>query len=426
MGPVAERTPAGTSRDVSVQLPVTQLRAGDLRIDHADDTLTIAITLRWEGPLGESGSRPEQRLHIAVGDLDRLGGDRRLLLAAHTPPHATALVPLLAVIAASNGADLTIDAPVCPSALAGARRAIAAGQLTHGWPPITLGATAGATGVPRGGGDALVFSLGLDAIATLLHLHRSARPPTHLLAVDGLDTPATTRHVGDHHAACARWRAEAMAANAARLPLIRIASNARSFANDVADLPALREATASASALALAGVAGSVSIPLPPAPSPVDDHASGALWSSEAVAISTAVTHRTATERAALVLADPWATEWLQVCASPRSGSNCGHCRQCQLTLAHLWLAGGAPDSVGRFGHPADPAAVRALSPGPPVDQTGLRALVDELLALANGTGQFRSTASPDERLLAAALADAWTVHLGASGVAVPSEPLSA
>lgn len=398
-------------------------------MDHADDTLTIALTLHWDDVPAGSWLPSGQQLRVEISDLDRLGGDRRNLLAAHAPPNATALVPLLAVVAATSGADLTIDAPVCPIGLAGARRAVAVGQRDHNWPAVTLGATAGATSPLHRGGEALVFSLGVEPLATLVALQRAGRMPTHLLAIDEL--MAATTPWGDDAGAgalgsedgCRRWRAEAMAANATRLPLVRASTNARQFlpADDAS--ASTRQAVAASCSLALAGVVGSVLVPMPPtiaAPGTTD------LWSSSAVAITEATAASTLSEASALVASDHWARQWLAVCPTERGGRNCGVCRPCQLALASLWLAGASRHDLPSFAHAADPAIVRALDPTPLPEQVDYLAVINGLHHVADGDGQGRVATSPDDRLLAAALADAWAAHLHHAGANRAAAALSA
>ena len=422
MGPRADWTPGSAFEDV----PAARLWAGDLCVDHADDTLTIALTLEWDASPDQPHPPSGQQLRVEITDLDRLGGDRRNLLAAHAPPNATALVPLLAVIAATSCADLTIDAPVCPTALAGARRALAAGQLNHGWPAVTLGATAGATSPLNRSGEGLVFSLGAEALATLVALQRADRGPTHLVAIDGLAD--ATRTPGGNAAAaglasgddgCRRWRAEAMAANAARLPLVRASTNARTFLLSQAACATSRQAVAASCALALAGVVGSVVVPSS-VPGTTD------LWSSDAVAINEARAASTTAEASALVASDPWARQWLQVCPVGRGEGNCGVCRPCQLALATLWLAGASRYDLPSFAHAADPALVRALDPTPLADRADCLAVIDGLHRVADGDDQGRVTTSTDDRLLAAALADAWAAHLRHAGATRPAPALSA
>lgn len=422
VGPRAEQTPPVAS----LGAPVAQLWAGDLRVDHVDDALSISLGLEWDGPTNHPGLPSGRRLQIEVRDLDRLGCDRRLLLAAQTPPNATALVPLLAAIAATTGADLTIEAPVCPTALAGARRAIAVGQVAHGWAAVTVGATAGTAGPPQRGGDGVVFSLDLESLATLVELRKVGRAPTHLLAVDrgttGGDSPSwclpqSGYRPGDPPRRS--WRTEAMAANAARLPLVRAGTNVGEL-----DIPGMTSSTAeqavtAACALALAGVVGSVT--LPGGRRAAEAHApdTTSLWSSATVHLGTPAPQASVTDAANLVASDAWALQWLRVCSSTNGDRNCGECEPCQFTLATLWLARASAADLSGFDHGVDVAVVRALHPGlHPGLHRGHQSrhdhleLIDRLAQVADGRGAGDPNALQRDRYLAAALADAWAAHL--------------
>lgn len=408
VGPEAESTPGDLGARVLDDVPARRLWAGELVVEHSDDTLSISAMVRWDGPHHGPVVVGNRRLGIEIHDLDRLGCDRRHLLAAHTPPHATALVPMLAVLAAASGADLSIDAPVCPVALAGARRAVALGQRTHGWPAVTLGASAGATSAGRRGGHGFVFSLDLDNLAALLAQRHDGSAPTHLIALDDLE--------GCGESTLGRWRTQAVAANEARLPLVRASTNARTFTDPIMNWSAARGAVVASSALALSGIVTSVGIPS------LDlEPGTGALWSSATVDLEECAPVGTRTTRAADVASDPWAARWLRVCPSGGGGANCGTCRACQLALSHLWLADAAGEA---FRHPVDPAVVRTLEPLPLADPTDYTALVNELLLAADG--MLSSGVAPNDRLLAIALADAWTVHLARCGVDVGVPALSA
>lgn len=408
---------------VAAALPAARLWAGDLSVEHHDDTLSISVGLQWEGAGAQRNLPSGSRLRIDVGDLDRLGGDRRHLLAAHTPANATALVPLLALLAAASGADLSIEAPVCPVALAGARRAVAAGQATHGWASVTLGATAGATSPTHRGGDGVLFSLGLEPLATVARLRRSDAPPTHLIALDDLDSPVATSSGGDERA---MWRAEAVAAHELHLPLVRVSTNARDITDHLVDWDSARRVATSACALALAGVVGSVTLPADRCHADPDHPGTSALWSSGAVSIDTAMADLSSIERAALVAADPWACQWLRVCDSRRADSNCGRCRSCQLALAQLWLSGEPTADAPWFEHGLDPMVVASLTPAPLPVPADYLTVVDELHEFVHDTTAGTLLADPGDRSLAVALAGAWVTHLGNCGVAVPTVALSA
>ena len=419
VGPWAEQTPPAASCGA----PVAQLWAGDLCVDHVDDALGISLCLNWDGPTSQPALPSGRRLRIEVSNLDRLGGDRRHLLAAQTPPNATPLVPLLAAIAATTGADLTIEAPVCPTALAGARRAVAVGQVAHGWAAVTIGATAGTAGPPQRGGDGLVFSLGLDSLATLVDLRATGRAPTHLLAVDQPDTSAAglpsgyLLHAGDPRGDHWRrsWRTEAMAANAARLPLVRTSTNAGELGIPGMASATAEQATTAACALALAGVVGSVALPVGRRAAEITSPDTIGLWSSATVRLGTPVPRLSVTAASTLVASDAWALQWLQVCPSPVGDRNCGECEPCQFTLAALWLAGASAADLSGFDHGVDAAVVRALHPGIHHDRQSRHdqlELVDHLARVADGGRGGDRSALQRDRYLAAALADAWATHL--------------
>lgn len=402
MTPRAEWTPAGASADV----PDAQLLAGDLRVDHADDHLTISVKLNWFGANHELAATSGERLAITVDALDRLGCDRRHLLAAHSPPNATALVPLLAVIAAAGDADLTIDAPVCPVTLAGARRAVAVGQEVYGWSAVTLGATAGAPSPQPRDGVGLVFSLDLPAVASVVALRRAGQEPTHLIAIEGF-SPVV------------RGRAEAVAANAARLPLVRVATNCDTFLRTQTDRDAAQHAVVTSCSLALAGVIDTAVIPALTSASSAVGYTSGdaadGMWSSHATPLASVIGDLPFVEAAALVTTDPWARQWVTVCASQRAEGNCGRCRPCQLALAALFASGAAPEDWPWFAHPADPAIVGALVPSAIHNPDDYLEVIDALVDVTNGSTGSRA-ANLTDRQIAAALAQAWADHLAHVG----------
>ena len=219
-----------------------------------------------------------------------------------------------------------------------------------------------------------------------------------------------------------------MAANAARLPLLRVASNAHRFLPPAATGRIAREAVVASCALALAGVVGNVTIPSHLASADPDPDPTGAtsLWSSGGVGLLEDPRGLSTAEAAALVATDPWARHWLQVCARRPAGGNCGVCLPCQVTLTHLWLAGVAAANLTSFDHGPDPAIVRALDPRFTAAGVDHRAMVGALIRLAEGSESGRATVPSDDRLLAAALADAWTALLGRAEPATPAPALSA
>jgi hypothetical protein len=192
------------------------------------------------------------------------------------------------------------------------------------------------------------------------------------------------------------------------------------------DWSVARGAAVSACALALAGVVGSAAVPVGPAGGGGADPGAGSLWSSGAVDIEDDAGGIPPVDSANLVGDDPWARRWLRVCATGRADGNCGVCRPCQLALARLWLAGEPDAADAAFDHPVDPAVVRSLAPLPLADDGDVLGVLGELRGTADGWSTGRRSTSPDERLVATALADAWASHLERTRVSDPADALSA
>jgi hypothetical protein len=407
-----------------------RLIVDDVRVDIVNDTLELSATVAWDQPpagvpTGVSGSRLVQRIH----DITSLHIGTGKLRDQTIDSGATSLLPVVTMLAAVTGAELSITAPVCPVAVAGAKRAAAKCNEWFGWAnvSITVPDPAGTTSRAHGGklssGTGLFFSRGLDSMAVLIAMTNAGIAPTHLVGMDWVDPPYESPGQRDI------WAATAAAAAEGGHTLVRMSTNARAFCDPVVHWSLSHAVVLSASALLLSPMVGSVGIS---STYSADRHqAYGShrdldpLWSSQAVSIE----HRTDVPgdrlaKAAVVARDEWACRWLKVCWERPGEGNCGTCRKCLMTMAYLWLVGRGDVVGARFDGPLVPEAIVATASDQPMRSP--ENFVNVAVALhdvANGHRRDNVTvgADPSERRFAAILAEAWDTVLNAAGAPRPN-----
>lgn len=303
-------------------------------------------------PLTGATTGSESTLHLSVAE-----GDAAPAIDLHAAP----FLPVAATLALLAGEDLTVDAPVTAAQRDGVQTA--AGVLAR-WmdrrpPSVRTASDAVPPGSPAPG-QGLLFTRGVDSWATLLaHRHLV----THLVFVDGVEPlhPPEAR---------ARVRAAtAEAADAAGLPLLCVASDARAHLDPLALWDHTHGAALVSAALLVSPVLGGLLV--------ASSHAAGAArpwgthpeldrhWSTPALAVQHDPAPKGRWDKTVLVAGHPPALATLHVCWEGGSERNCGRCRKCLLTMSAL-DALGVLDRCPRFDAPLRLEAIAALPPRPP------------------------------------------------------------
>lgn len=375
------------------------------------DTIGISARLVLDGP--SDLPQPPESLVVRVHDLSGLGSGADDVVAGVVAGGLTPLVPALATAAAAYDADLVIDGPVCATAVAGACEATEVAARWFGSPRVAIHAATGVDAALTAAGRGLLFSRGLDSMATLRVMRQNGIGPTHLVGMDWVDDP----YAGPPQAGI--WQATSRAADELGLPLVRVSTDARTLLDPLVSWSRAHVAVLAGGGLALGGILSTVGVSSTYSADSVWAYPSHRqldhLWSSAAVAIE----HRcdvegTRIDKAAVVAGDPWASQWLKVCWERPGDGNCGRCRKCLMTMSALWLVGASQVIDSAFDGELEPDSITAcagshamVAPGNFIDvSTHLHAVAD---------GQTPSPpvvvgATEHDRRFARALVEAWDI----------------
>jgi hypothetical protein len=316
---------------------------------------------------------------IGVPTIQLLDGSTRVTFPLHTPDGQFDLYYLI------SGAPVAVDltAPVAATLLPAMRkgwsietaapvsaRVLAAlptiQEIIHSWDdrhtPIAVRAAAHASGPHDGdsGDVAVFFSGGVDSFYTLL---KHSKQISHLIFIIGFDVP-----LSDHALRSKVLGALEQAAQRLGLPLIKVETNLRHFA-DRYDYWELYHGAALASvALMLSATLSSIYVPAsdtyadlyPWGSHPLLDP----LWSTESLSIIHDGCEATRLTKTARLATSTVALETLRVCwRNPGSAYNCGRCEKCLRTMVAL-AAVEALDRCKTFETPLDLRRVASLRLG--------------------------------------------------------------
>lgn len=386
-------------------------------VEEFADTIGVRATLELAG----DGELPTGSVTLRVHDLPNHPGNGRGIVEGVVAGGLTPFVPLLATAASALGADLVLDGPACPTAVAGAG---AATTLLAEWfdvPAVTISVASpfeASSSAGRATGRGLLFSRGLDSMAVLCAMRAAGEGPTHLVNMDWVDPP----YVGDPQFEVRRGTVAAV--EGLGLPLLRVSTDARSLLDPLVTWRRAHVPVLAGASLNLSGVIGAIGVSSTYGaghPDPWWTHELvDPLWSSAAVAVQ----HRTdvsgtRVDKAAVVAADASILRWLKVCWQRPGDGNCGRCRKCLSTMTALWLVGAGGALDGLFDGPLTPAAVSATTEGIAMPAPrNHELLADALEEVGRGevTPPVVVGGSAAERDLAVELADAWR-HAIAVGV---------
>ncbi len=273
-------------------------------------------------------------------------------------PNASCLLPLFLLPAMAAGAGLEIEGPVCPRLL---QRAGNIQDLYESWMPgvSRVGIRAAAQSTASREGTALLFTGGVDSIASLIDLKDQV---TELVTVHGYDFPvaqsferriAHLQCIGDYF----------------RKPLVVVRTDLRDFTDSWFQTrghspwgfyhgAALMSALI-ARARSVGVIASSYSYTQlhPWGSHPVLDP----LWSTENTAIVHHGTQMSRVQKIRLVGSHPVLLEHLRVCWEGQQASNCGRCMKCLLTMTALEGLGLLRDCPAFPAREVDPALLKAL-----------------------------------------------------------------
>lgn len=272
---------------------------------------------------------------------------------------ANPFLPIATLVAARTGEDLTLDAPVSPRMLEGARKAGATFGEWWGY-RVPVIEPEGGTAIARGGrAVALMYSRGVDTAATLVRSLNGEIPErvTHLLSGDGIEwcySAEVEREI---------WLDHERAAAELGLPLVRLTSNARELLRGLIGWPRSFGAAYIGAALALGPMFAHI---VTGATQPIEGgEPRGSrwdldpLWSTETTEVRQDAAELDRAERVAIVATHETSVRWLKVCWEGRGAGNCGRCMKCLRTMTAL-AAAGVLEQAKLFEAPLTPEAVRA------------------------------------------------------------------
>ena len=331
--------------DASAAPTVLILRPTTAVVEH--DELALRATLEFDDQ-----SRPPFEVRIGVP----------ARLAERADRSSNPFMPLATLLAARLGEDLTIEGPVSPRLLGGARRAAATFHDWWDYRPPELRAEGGEEPAPGGDGVGVMFTRGVDSGATLIRSLRGEIPErvTHLLTGDGIEwaySQEVEREI---------WADHERAAAELGLPLVRMTCNARELLRGMIGWPRSFGAAYIGPALALGPMLSNV---LTGATQPlVDPEPRGSrfdldpLWSTEGTAVRQDGAELDRMQRTAIVASDETYVRWLKVCWQGRGPGNCGRCMKCLRTMTAL-AAAGVLEQSRLFEAPLTAEAIRDVQP---------------------------------------------------------------
>lgn len=307
----------------------------------------------------------------------------RLVLRRHgsgldeIDPTATPFVAIAAVLGTTQEMDVRIEGPVDEAARIGGERAGVVLGGWFGWRPARITAAARAAAATPSPSVGLLFSRGLDSMATYVR-HRD-RIDT-LVSLDWHDPPYATEGTS------AIWRGTETAAIEAGLPLIRVSTNAREFLDPVAAWEIAHGSVLGALAQLVSPSVGELlkagSFP-PGREAPSGTHPGlDPLWSSSSLRIVYDDGGGGRNEKAALVAGTRFCSRNLKVCFERPGDGNCGRCTKCLLTMTNFYIAGRLDAVRDRFDAPLSPQAVREVAIcGTPPTPTNCALILERLAA---------------------------------------------
>lgn len=388
---------------------VSRLIAHLAAVEEFADTVGVQAALELDG----GGELAAGSVTLRVHDLSHHARDGVDVVAGVVAGGLTPFVPILATAASALGADLVLDSPACPTAVAGAEAATTLLAEWFGVSAVTITSakpTPAAPATGRSTGQGLLFSRGLDSMAVLCAMRDAGEGPTHLVNMDWVDPP----YAGDPQLEVRH--ATAAAAEGLGLPLLRVSTDARALLDPLVTWRQAHVPVLAGASLNLSGVIGAIGVSSTYGaghPDPYWTHELvDPLWSSSAVAVQ----HRTdvsgtRVDKAGVVAGNADVLRWLKVCWQRPGEGNCGRCRKCLGAMSALWLVGAGDVLDELFDGPLSPEAVAATADGTPLPAPRNFELLAEMLdAVGRGgvTSPMVMGATTAERHFAAELASAW------------------
>ena len=291
-------------------------------------------------------------------------------LAGWIDVSAAPFLPTAVMVAAALGEDLAVDGAVPGAQLDGASTAVATFSGWWGWRLPTI--TAGRIDAPRHAGrrDGLLFSRGIDSMATLVdRIERGAAADTLLVTVadmEPIDSADVAARITD---------ATVDAARAVDLPIAVLTTNLRDESDRAAPWdwlhpmaylgcglllgPALRSLTLASGVAAGDSTSFGTRADIDP------------LWSTDVTEVSSGLAGVSRAEKAAIIARRPDLLVRVKLCWQSGVVGNCGRCSKCQHSMA-AFAAAGAEDLLPQlFDHPLTAAGVRRRTrySTPPVEE---------------------------------------------------------
>ena len=275
-----------------------------------------------------------------------------------------AFVPVALSLASSLGEDLAIEAPISAQQLHGCRAAAHVLHRQWGWRQPVVSASTERQPFVAGPDVGLLFTRGIDSMATLVASLDGVGPRvTRLIVIDGLEP----NHSAD--VAAAVWHDTQAVAGAVGLPIHRLTTNVRDEIERYIPWKYSHGAVLLGSALALGPlfdeivISSSNSVRYPRANGSAPDL--DACWSTDRTTITHWGVSMSRSDKAALVATRPQLAAQLKVCWESNRRGNCGTCSKCLLAMTAFTVAGAHSVVEAAFDGPLSCEAIRRLGPVP-------------------------------------------------------------
>ena len=273
-----------------------------------------------------------------------------------------AFVPSALLLASFLGENLTVEAPMSAVQLEGCRTAAQLFDRWWGWRPPVVTASVEQPRFAAGNDVGLLFTRGIDSLASLVASLDGAEPTiTRLITIDGIE-PSHSPVV-----AAAVWHDTQAMAHAVGLPIHRLTTNLRDETARHLTWEHAHGAVVLGAALLLGPLLGDIVISSSYALR--HRHAFGstfeldALWSTEHSAIHHLGEHLSRTEKARLIATRPQLASKVKVCWEGDQRGNCGACTKCLLAMTAFTVVDAQSILDVAFDRPLSVESIRRLRP---------------------------------------------------------------
>lgn len=317
-------------------------------------------------------------------------------------------LPTAVMVAAAGGEDVSFEGVVTPEQVAGAVDAVRTVAGWWGWHVPRLAGTTVPPTRPVGQLDGLLFSRGIDSMATLVdRLERDAAADTVLITVDDME-PLDSSDV-----AAAVTAGTAAVGDLLGLPVVVVSTNLRSESDRAERWDRLHPMTYLGCGLALGPALRSLTLASGVAADDLTEFGTRSdldpLWSTACTEVRSGLVGTSRADKAQIIARRPDLARHVKLCWQSGVAGNCGRCSKCQHSMAAFAAAGAASLLPDIFDHPLTAAGVRRRTryATPPLTETAaalpdgsdLRESLEEVVdRAADGTAVGLAGLAPHRR----------------------------